>query len=599
MAAHADAGSSRVERRPLNRWRRLTRRFWKAYYAFKYLPFRGNRPGLAVAPDRRGYVCIQIDGLARDHLVLAMRRGYMRHFRRWRRRAKLGLRGFRPGLPTSTPNAQAGILFGAEDNIPGFRWYERGLRRVINCSEPDSVQYIRDRIVGDRPGALEGGSSYANFLDGGAERIVFTVAGSHDDTLMGRLGGRHLLFLFLFHPIRILRMIVACFWELWAEVYDRWLRPDPETEQAEREGLFPLLRVASNVLLRELQTLGLLVDVHSGVPYIFTTYSGYDELAHHFGPTSRAALTNLRHIDRRIAEVYRMIRLGASRAYDLIILSDHGQTPARPFARTFGRTLGEDIARHLKTEPVRISGGPDVHWGRQAHYLAREVSDSRLARVPGVRPAARAIERRAERHAPLAMLRAETVYVNEGAGAVVACSSSLAHLYLLADGPVRMDHDRIVDLYPSLIPYLRQHEGIGPFFVRKALGRWLVLEGENSAELRKGRINVIAGLDPLRHVDPDHEALSSLQRFLDAPSVGDVVLFGRYDGERVVCFDDQVGAHGSLGGPQARPFIMLPADHPAKAETLDGYGAIYRKVLRPYLADAASDEKGPGRLNEE
>ena len=50
---------------------------------------------------------------------------------------------------------------------------------------------------------------------------VFTVAGTHDDSVIGRLGGKHLLFLLVFHPIRILRMLVASFWEFWAEIYDR------------------------------------------------------------------------------------------------------------------------------------------------------------------------------------------------------------------------------------------------------------------------------------------------------------------------------------------------------------------------------------------
>ena len=598
--SRADIRTSALERQSgsrRSRWWQLTRRLWRAYYAFKYLPFRAYRPGVEVPLERNGYVCIQIDGLAYDHLILAMQKGYMRHLRRWRRRGKLELRRFLPGLPTTTPNAQAGILFGVEENIPGFRWYERELRRVVNCNVPESMQFIRNEIVGRRAGALENGSSYANLLDGGAERIVFTAAGSHADSVISRLGGLHLLFLVVFHPIRILRMVAASFWELWAEIYDRWLRPDPEAEQVEREGIFPLLRVISNVLLRELQTLGLLVDIHSDVPYIYTTYGGYDELAHHFGPTSRAALTNLRHIDRRIAEVYRMMRLGASRWYDLIILSDHGQTAARPYARHFGGTLGEDIARHLQTEPVRVSKGPDAFWSRHTQYVTREVRMSPLARVPGVRPAARAMERHIERHALLAMLQPDSVYVNEQAGAVVACSSCLAHLYLLADGPQRMDYDRIRRLYPGLIPYLCQHTGIGPFFVRQAPGCWLVMEAENRAELRAGELHNVVGLDPLRSVDPEHDAIRELWRFLNFSNVGDVILFGRYDGRRVVCFDDQVGAHGSFGGPQGRPFIMLPRGHNANREMLRGYGAIYRRVLRPYLEEACAENRERGHAD--
>ncbi len=586
----AGTSSERRTRGRLRRfWKTLARGLLRAYYAFKYIPFRPDRLGRAVPKKQRGFVCIQIDGLAYDHLLLAMNLGFMRHLRRWVRRGTMELHRYRPGLPTSTPYAQAGILFGVENNIPGFRWYERELGRVINCNEPSSVQFIRDEIVGDRRGALEGGSSYANFLDGGAARLVFTLAGTHDTSILGRLGGRHLLFLVVFHPIRVLRAMVASFWEFWAEIYDRWLRPDPQADRSEREGLFPLRRIGSNVLLRELQTFGLLADIHAGVPYIYTVYSGYDELAHHFGPTSRAALTNLRHIDRRIAEVWRMIRLGAPRPYDLIILSDHGQTAAIPFVRRFGRTLGEDIAAHLETRPARPRLGPEERPDERAGPLAREVEDSRLGRLPGVAPAARAMESHVQRQAFLSILRSETVYVNERIGAVVTYSSCLAHLYLLADGRVRMDHDRIVGLHPRLIAYLRKQEGIGPFFVRKSPGMWLVMEGESTAEFRDGRIRCTEGLDPLRLVDPNHESLGVLWRFLNFPNGGDVILFGRYDGGRVICFDDQVGAHSSLGGPQDKPFIMLPAGHPANGSGLNGYGAIYRDVLRPYTAQASGE----------
>ena len=102
------------------------------------------------------------------------------------------------------------------------------------------------------------------------------------------------------------------------------------------------------------------------------------------------------------------------------------------------------------------------------------------------------------------------------------------------------------------------------------------------AEVDAQGARLLEGLDPLRTVDPNHEMAGLLWRFLNFPNGGDVILFGRYDGERVVSFDDQVGAHGALGGPQGRPFLLLPATHPMAGELLHGYGAIYREVLTRY-----------------
>ena len=584
------SGRAERPRRPKRpgRLKSLLRRLWQAYYALKYLPFHANRPELDVPVKQRGYVCIQIDGLSHDHLLTAMDWGYMLHLRRWLRRGYFELRRFTPGVPTTTTFAQAGIMFGVEKDIPGFRWYERKRRRVINCNEPSSVQFMRDEIVKDRLGALEGGSSYANLLDGGAKRIVLTVAGTHDESIIGRMGGGLLFLLLVLHPLRFLRSLVAGIIELFAEIYDRWLNPDPNADHVVLEGLFPFLRVGSNVLLRELQTFGLLVDIHVGVPYIYTSFYGYDEVAHHFGPTSRAAFTTLRHIDRRIAEIFRMVRHGAARPYDLIILSDHGQTPATPFERRFGRTLGQDIAEHLRERPIRISRGPDDRLERRARYLAHAAEGGRLWRLPGVIPAVRAIEKRVTRRPLEAYLRPETIYADAEAGAVVTYSSCLAHLYLLADDPFPMDYDRIVQCYPGLVEYLRGHEGIGPLFVRKDAATWYAMEGTNSAEMQQSGLVNIHGADPLRQVDRKHELLTELWQFLNFSNVGDVVLFGRYDGERVICFDDQVGAHGSLGGEQMRPFIMLPSRHPAAGERLRGYAAIYRKVLMSYRRSPSS-----------
>ncbi len=580
----AKSGAAAGRRRFRRFWKRLARRLLSWYYAFKYLPFKDERHARTLPQSQRGFVCIQIDGLAYEHLVLAMHLGFMRHLRRWVRRGRMNLRHYQPGLPTSTPFAQAGILFGVEENIPGFRWYERDQQRIVNCNDPSSVQFVRDHIIGDRSGVLEGGSSYATFLDGGARRAVLTLAGTHDPSILGRLGGMHLVFLLVFHPLRIIRTAIASFWEFWAEIYDRWLRHDPQADRSEREGLFPLLRIGSNVLLRELQTFGLLADVYTGVPYIYTSYSGYDELAHHFGPTSRAALMNLRHIDRRIAEIQRMIRHGAPRPYDLILISDHGQTAAVPFVRKFGRTLGEEIVARLETTAMPSSGDVETGADQETGSEIREAGEDRLRRLPGVASAARAIEDHVKHRTFLSMLHSETIHVSKSAPAIVAYSSCLAHLYLLSDGAERMDYDRIAALHPRLIPYLCTHEGIGPFFIRKSPGVWLVMEGENTAELQEGRMCALKGLDPLRLVDPNHEFLDLLWRFLGFPNGGDVILFGRYDGDRVICFDDQVGAHASLGGPQARPFIMLPPSHPAVRLTLSGYGAINRHVLRRYTA---------------
>src|SRR6266849_5971198 len=78
------------------------------------------------------------------------------------------------------------------------------LRRAITCNTPAGVQYIRDRI--HSPGALAGGSSYVNLLDGDAQTVALTVATREKMSVYRRLGGTRMALLMVLHPIRMVRM---------------------------------------------------------------------------------------------------------------------------------------------------------------------------------------------------------------------------------------------------------------------------------------------------------------------------------------------------------------------------------------------------------
>ena len=210
------------------------------------------------------------------------------------------------GLPSATPYCQAGIFHGENGGIPAFRFYDKGARKVITCNAPHGVQYIRDRI--HAPGALAGGSSYVNLLDGDASTVAFTVATREKMSVYARLGGTRMALLILLHPIRLLRMVVQAAWEWLLEEWERVIGT-LRGRVTHAEGIFPFVRILSNVVVRELQTMAIMLDVYLGVPVIYSTFMQYDELAHHFGPTSRMALGDLRRTDARIREIWRMIRM--------------------------------------------------------------------------------------------------------------------------------------------------------------------------------------------------------------------------------------------------------------------------------------------------
>jgi hypothetical protein len=425
-------------------------------------------------------------------------------------------------------------------------------------------------------------------LDGGAARSVFTVSSPHPQTLFGRFGGGRVLLLILLHPLRVCRVLGASVVEYFTDRYDR--RQARKTRPWRvSEGLFPFIRIFCNVILRELQTFGVIADIYAGVPAIYTTYSGYDELAHHFGPGSRPALKNLKYTDKRIGEIMRMLRHAPGASYELIVLSDHGQTPGYPFHRRFGATLGEAVSAFLKeNQQATVSAGGLDMKRAQFGYLEQELdARPRRWRHNIYRATKDALQRRIRELVP------ETLKVDPEGGVVITYSSSLAHLYITGE-PRRLNWREVERAQPLLLQFLSRHKGIGFVLARG--------EGEEICFFHAGgQLCVTPDAPPpaaaLAFLSPygePTEIFPELCRFAAEDSVGDLVIFGAYDGEGIACFDDQVGGHGSIGGEQSRPFLILPAEHPLLArERLAGHEFLYREVFLPLLEKyKAPGEKG-------
>ncbi len=77
----------------------------------------------------------------------------------------------------------------------------------------------------------------------------------------------------------------------------------------------------------------------------------------------------------------------------------------------------------------------------------------------------------------------------------------------------------------------------------------------------------------------------AIARLAQLRNAGDVVMIGAYDAEQdvCICFDDQVGAHGGIGGRQFWPFLLTPPGLVPESYTiedpLDLYGLLNRYRL--------------------
>jgi len=179
---------------------------------------------------------------------------------------------------------------------------------------------------------------------------------------------------------------------------------------------------------------------------------------------------------------------------------------------------------------------------------------------------------------------------------VVMCASGNLGLVYLTALPGQATREGIEARYPHLIETLVRHPGVEFVAARSADG--LVAIGRNGTRDLDG--GSVAGVDPLTKHSP--MAADALRRLAGFPNSGDLIVVGRYDPDtsQVVSFEELVGSHGGLGGPQGEPFIAHPADLPLDEGPLVGAPAIHRQ-LRRWLADlgmthepATNQEQAPG-----
>ena len=499
---------------------------------------------------RRGFVILQIDALSHDDLQRVLARGYMPHLKRLLDSTHTVSR-WRSGAPSDTAAIQCALMYGNKSNVPGFYWFDKRKQRPVICSWPLDMAAVEMENARGRAGLFRHGSVYMGMAAGGAQRAVFTTSALGQTRFPPRLTGIDVFLLLVLHPWRLARaagltaaeVLIELFQQALARLKRRYVPP---------EGIFPLTRAFTHVLFRELTTLGIRLDIFRGVPAVYANYIGYDEVAHHFGPRSSPAYRALKALDRQIRDVERAIDTIALRPYDLYVMSDHGMTESLPFHYLYGQTLAQFIASHgvippsateLESRPYR-----DLATLQQVEELSAEIGPKtsgvtqflvdramRLAMRIGTGPLQAGLADRSE--APV----------------MAIYSSALANVYF-TDVSHRMDLAEVEARAPGLLDALAAHPGIGLLLIRQA-GRTVALHREGRAILETADEQALAFL---RIYDDPALVRDHILHLYSMPSAGDLLVFGAYDGSRVVNFEDHVGAHGGLGGVQQFPFMVSP-----------------------------------------
>ncbi len=561
------------------------------YYRRKYgaAARQLGRPAREEADGQRGFVILEIDGLAYDYLQQALRQGSLPYLSRLIHGGRLRLARWRCGLPSTTPASQAGILYGNNWDIPGFRWYDKATGDAILCKLPGVARAIQERIAAGRAGLLRGGSSYTNMFDGDARLALFTLSALGRDRLFENVRGLGFLILFALSPLRLARVIGLSLWAWLVYTVKRlatWMRMRPRGSHFTFLG--PVLEIVNNIIFREVTTFSVMVDLYRGMPAIYAAYTGYDEIAHHFGADSREAFRALRGIDKQIRQIDRMLQLYRRRAYDLYILSDHGMTPSRPFRQAYGQTLEQFIAtytgqrRQEARERAQEAGSKEETEGlpeMRIRFLLDEIQGLE-ARPHKALPARLLRVARQRLEEQLAMERLAVEWdLSRRSSIAVRNSGSLSHVYFDVT-PRPMDLSEVALLYPRLLDALITHEGIGLVVGRE--GEEVVIAGREGTLWLGPAGRRWQGQNPLASLpDPDWAA-AQIARLARFPHAGDLILLGAWDGEQVVSFEDQVASHGGLGGPQDWPFLAFPSQARLLVQGIENAEEVYTRLVGVY-----------------
>lgn len=547
-----------------------------------------------------GLVMLEIDGLSYHHIRKAIDEGYMPNVRQMIERDGYVLSHTDCGLPSQTSACQTGILFGDNHDIPAFRWYDKA-RGKLFVSGNDAAE-INARYAHGQ-GLLRGGASINNMMNGDATLSLLTASDLRGGTAEQQRARARDVYLLLLNPhffMRVLGLFIGeSILEVWQYFRDVTAGVQPRLNRLHK--FYPFVRSATTVFMREVSGFLTLMQIVRGEPAMYTTWPGYDEVAHHSGPWSKHAFGTLRGFDRFIGSVRQMIETKAPRPYELLLLSDHGQSFGPTFLMRYGYTLKEFIERHMPagTIMVQTSGGDD--GSLSVASTAAELGNIQ-AQGMGGRTGQAAVKQMQKAAELTATMDEETEQSASAAADVTFCGSgNLGQVYFHA-----FDHrttlDELNETFPGMVEAVIGHEGVGLVVVAGADGAPVAYGKNGRRNLHTGEVT---GDDPLRPYGDVELRAWQVRRVADFPSAGDLIIVSTlYPDGTVAALEELIGNHGGMGGEQTDSFLLHPADMvvPPTRSSVDifslldarrGRPAPPRKVAAP---PAAADEWAPGRL---
>jgi uncharacterized membrane protein YvlD (DUF360 family) len=559
--------------------------FWYRQVVTRY----AKRAAPVAATDTPGLLFLEIDGLAHDVLVRAVRDGSAPTLASWLRTGSHRLVRWQTDWSSQTGACQAGLLHGNNDDMPAFRWWEKDRDAAIVTNHPRDAAELERRHSNGRGLLFSDGASRANIVSGDAPHSLLTMSTALRRDRHGRIGQDY--FAYFANPYKVMRTIVLVVREvaseLWSASRQRRLDIQPRVH---RSVSYALMRAWATVVQRDLQVDSVIADMYAGRPVAYTTFLAYDEVAHHSGIERPETLATLRQVDRQLRRIA-TASLRAPREYRLVVLSDHGQSQGATFLDRYGSSLEQVVREKLSVPPVEAAGEdrPGAGPGEEPSEAKAFLGVSLVEVAGGASWISKAVRR---------LGRGQIGSEDEPAGKPDRAGGSAPppELVVMASGCLglisfpresgRVSLERIDRLHPELIGALRAHPGIGFLLVRSEEHGALVMGAGGVNYLDEGRIE---GDDPLAPFGAD--AARHVRRTDGFAHCPDIVVNSTYwqESDEVAAFEELVGSHGGLGGTQSHPFLLHPLELALPPEELIGAELVHRH-LRRWLVELGHEE---------
>ena len=382
--------------------------------------------------------------------------------------------------------------------MPAFRWWEKDTGRAIVTNHPRDAAEIERRRSNGRGLLYADGASRANILSGDAPHSMLTMSTVLDRNRQGRLGQDY--FAYFASPYGVARTLLRVIGEFFIERFSavQQVRRDVRP-RIKRDWKYALVRSYATVIQLDLQVASVTADVLAGRPVIYTTFLAYDEVAHHSGIERPDTLAVLRKVDQAIDRIAAAVE-HAPRPYELVVLSDHGQSQGATFRQRYGEGLEDIVARFAGDGEVRSE---DAHSDEGLASFNAGVSEVASRDSPVGHAVRTAAGKRLDEEPP-----------DENIPEVSVMASGNLGIISFPREPGRVTLEQIAERRPGLLDALRGHPGIAFVLVRSEhLGAGRARpERPAAAARRHGRGRRPAGaVRPVRRrPHPPHRRLPAL-----------------------------------------------------------------------------------------